>query len=312
MTPDEYCQQKAAQSGSSFYYSFLFLPPERRRAITALYAFCREVDDVVDEVTDPGVARSKLAWWRAEIVAAYAGTPQHPVAPALQPVVARYGLPQAHLQAIDRRHGDGPRAACATSTSPSSKRIATASPGVVGLLSAEIFGYSRAAHARLRARPRHRLPAHQHHPRRRRGRPSRPHLPAAGRPRAVRRPAVDAAARPRAVSVPRADGEQVDRARTWYERALAALPAVDRAAQRPGSSWRRSTGRCSTRSSATATRCCDQRVSLTPLRKLWIAWKTSRGERARGPGAGGRRAAVIGAGWAGCTAAVTLARQGPP
>ena len=48
MTPHEYCQQRAAQSGSSFYYSFLFLPPERRRAITALYAFCREVDDVVD------------------------------------------------------------------------------------------------------------------------------------------------------------------------------------------------------------------------------------------------------------------------
>ena len=59
MTPDEYCRQKAAASGSSFYYSFLFLPSERRRAITALYAFCREVDDVVDEVSDPSVARSQ-------------------------------------------------------------------------------------------------------------------------------------------------------------------------------------------------------------------------------------------------------------
>ncbi|PWB59328.1 MAG: squalene synthase HpnD, partial [Betaproteobacteria bacterium] len=48
MTPDEYCQQKAAASGSSFYYSFLFLPPDKRRAITAFYAFCREVDDVAD------------------------------------------------------------------------------------------------------------------------------------------------------------------------------------------------------------------------------------------------------------------------
>ena len=61
MTPDEYCQQKAAASGSSFYYSFLFLPPERRRAITALYAFCREVDDVVDECSDEQVARITLA-----------------------------------------------------------------------------------------------------------------------------------------------------------------------------------------------------------------------------------------------------------
>ena len=71
MTPDAYCQQKAARSGSSFYYSFLFLPPERRRAITALYAFCREVDDVVDEVSDPAVARTKLAWWRREIDATF-------------------------------------------------------------------------------------------------------------------------------------------------------------------------------------------------------------------------------------------------
>ena len=61
MTPDAYCQQKAAASGSSFYYSFLFLPPERRRAITAVYAYCREVDDAVDEVSDPAVAEAKLA-----------------------------------------------------------------------------------------------------------------------------------------------------------------------------------------------------------------------------------------------------------
>ena len=65
--PHQYCQDKAAASGSSFYYSFLFLPQERRRAITALYAYCREVDDVVDECTDPGVARTKLAWWRDEV-----------------------------------------------------------------------------------------------------------------------------------------------------------------------------------------------------------------------------------------------------
>ena len=50
MTPEQYVQDKAAASGSSFYYAFLFLPPPRRAAITAFYAFCREVDDVVDEV----------------------------------------------------------------------------------------------------------------------------------------------------------------------------------------------------------------------------------------------------------------------
>src|SRR6516164_11660977 len=100
MTPDEYCQQKTARSGSSFYYSFLFLPPERRRAITAVYAFCREVDDVVDEVTDPAVARVKLAWWRAEIAAAYDGSPHHPVAQALKRVVGEYALPREHFNTV--------------------------------------------------------------------------------------------------------------------------------------------------------------------------------------------------------------------
>ena len=83
MTPEQYCQDKAAKSGSSFYYSFLFLPPARRNAITALYAFCREVDDVVDECTDVAIARTKLAWWRTEIASTFHGTPQHPVAKAL-------------------------------------------------------------------------------------------------------------------------------------------------------------------------------------------------------------------------------------
>src|ERR1043166_2250572 len=100
MTPEEYCQQKAAQSGSSFYYSFLFLPPERRRAITALYAFCREVDDVVDECTDVEVARTKLAWWRTEVAAIYAGQPRHPVAQALATVITSIRLPQERLQEI--------------------------------------------------------------------------------------------------------------------------------------------------------------------------------------------------------------------
>jgi capsular exopolysaccharide synthesis family protein len=70
MTPDEYCQRKAAQSGSSFYYSFLFLPPERRRAITALYAFCREVDDVVDETAEMQVAESAAPGASADMEAA--------------------------------------------------------------------------------------------------------------------------------------------------------------------------------------------------------------------------------------------------
>ncbi len=101
MTPEQYVQQKAAASGSSFYYAFLFLPPARRAAITAFYAFCREVDDVVDEVSDAGVARTKLAWWQAEVARAFAGQPPpHPVMQALMPHTATYGIEERHLQAV--------------------------------------------------------------------------------------------------------------------------------------------------------------------------------------------------------------------
>src|SRR6202795_2662781 len=100
MTPDEYCRQKAAQSGSSFYYSFLFLPPERRRAITALYAFCREVDDAVDEPSEASVAQSTLAWWRGEVAQLFAGKPQHPVTRALAPAIEPFGITHARLNEI--------------------------------------------------------------------------------------------------------------------------------------------------------------------------------------------------------------------
>src|SRR5436305_4110537 len=140
MTPEEYCQQKAAQSGSSFYYSFLFLPPERRRAITALYAFCREVDDVVDETVEPAVARAKLAWWRGEVDAMIAGAPTHPVTRALQPFVSLHGLTREHLQdVIDGMAMDLDRNRYLDFAEL--ERYCHLAAGVVGLMSARIFGY---------------------------------------------------------------------------------------------------------------------------------------------------------------------------
>ena len=109
LTPDEYCKDKAASSGSSFYYSFLYLPPERRRAITALYAFCREVDDIVDETGDPQIAATKLAWWRNEIGNLFAGKPQHPVARALEPALVPFGITALRLTAIIDSMQMGPR-----------------------------------------------------------------------------------------------------------------------------------------------------------------------------------------------------------
>src|SRR5256884_1278711 len=140
MTPDEYCQQKAAASGSSFYYSFLFLSPKRRRAITALYAFCREVDDVVDETSDPQVAGAKLAWWRAEIANLAAGKAQHPVSLALAPFVEKFGIAAARLnEIIDGMEMD------LTQTRyldwRALEHYCYHVAGVVGLLAAGIFGY---------------------------------------------------------------------------------------------------------------------------------------------------------------------------
>ena len=141
MSPDEYCQQKAAESGSSFYYSFLFLPAERRRAIIALYAFCREVDDVVDESTDDMVARSKLTWWRKEIQAMLANAPTHPVTRALLPHLTTYQLEGAHLMAvIDGMEMDLNQTRYLDF--PALQKYCWHVAGVVGILSASIFGIS--------------------------------------------------------------------------------------------------------------------------------------------------------------------------
>jgi len=152
MTPDEYCRQKAAASGSSFYYSFLFLPEEKRRGITALYAFCREVDDVVDDCTDTAIARTKLAWWRNEVAAMYRGEPQHPVTRALAALLSRFNLPEERLHEIIagmEMDLDRNRYSNFEALKLYCHRVAS----VVGLLSAEIFGYGdrRTRAERLRA-----------------------------------------------------------------------------------------------------------------------------------------------------------------
>ena len=100
MTPEQYVQDKAQKSGSSFYYAFMFLPPQRRAAITAFYAFCREVDDVVDETHDAQVAATKLAWWRLEVAQAFAGRPTHPVTTALMPLTGEFGIEARHLATL--------------------------------------------------------------------------------------------------------------------------------------------------------------------------------------------------------------------
>ena len=140
MTSQQYCKEKTKQSGSSFTVSFIFLPKVKREAMTALYAFCREVDDVVDECTDYGVAQTKIDWWKSEIERLYDEKPQHPVSFALQPVVKEFNLAKEHfLEIIDGMEMDLKfnRYEDFKQLQLYCYRVAS----VVGLLSAQIFGF---------------------------------------------------------------------------------------------------------------------------------------------------------------------------
>ncbi|HEX4859386.1 MAG TPA: presqualene diphosphate synthase HpnD [Usitatibacteraceae bacterium] len=273
MTPDAYCEQKAAQSGSSFYYSFRFLPPDRRRAITALYAFCREVDDIADEVSDINIARAKLGWWRAELANAFDGHPSHPVTRALTPAIQQHQLRQTLLQEIiDGMEMDLTRHRYRSFEELElyCHRVA----GVVGQLSAAIFGYRNPqtveyAESLGRAFQLTNIIRDVGEDARR----DRIYLPAED----LERFKVDAADILAARYVPGFRdlmAFQAARARDHYSRAFAALDQADRAAQRPGLIMAAIYQTLLEEIERDDYRVLHQRVSLTPLRKLWIAWRT--------------------------------------
>ncbi len=287
MTPEQYVQDKAARSGSSFYYAFLFLPPARRAAITAFYAFCREVDDVVDEVADPGLAATKLAWWRQELARAYAGQPQHPVLKALMPHAAAFNIRAEQLALIidgcemDLRQN---RMLDEAGLFQYCHLVA----GVVGEVSASIFGCidgqplgeaTRAyAHRLGRALQLTNILRDVGEDARR----GRIYLPV----NELQRFEVKAHELLKR-EAPWGYSErfqalmrfQAARAQACYDEALALLPAGERHAQRPGlmmaAIYRRLLGEIE----RGGFQVLHQRIALTPLRKLWIAWRTHRQTR---------------------------------
>ncbi|HEY4082595.1 MAG TPA: presqualene diphosphate synthase HpnD [Burkholderiaceae bacterium] len=278
MTPEAYVQEKAAKSGSSFYYAFQFLPPERRAAITAFYAFCREVDDVVDEVHDTGVAATKLAWWRKEVAQAYAGQPQHPVMRALMPVAPAYDIRAEHLNAVIE--------GCEMDLSQTRyldyaglQRYCHLVAGVVGEVACNIFG--RTSEQTL---------AYAHK------------LGQAMQLTNIIRDVGDDARRGR-IYLPVSELQQFDvkaheilkreapwgyserftalmkfqaaRAHALYDEAFSLLPAEDRRAQKPGLMMANIYRALLREIEAENFRVLEQRISLTPLRKLWIAMRTN-------------------------------------
>jgi phytoene synthase len=273
MNPAQYVQQKAAASGSSFYYAFLFLPKERRAAITAFYAFCREVDDVVDEVTDPGVAGTKLAWWQTEVGKAFAGNPSHPVMKALMPCAAQYGIEARHLLAvIEGCQLDLVQNRFLDYTAL--KNYCHLVAGEVGEVAARIFGQTEPS-----------TTAYAHK------------LGLAFQLTNIIRDVGEDALRGR-IYLPMSELQQFDvkaheilnrqyserftalmafqteRALALYDEALALLPAVDRRAQKPGLMMASIYRTLLREIQADGYQVLHQRVSLTPLRKFWLAWKT--------------------------------------
>ena len=273
MTPEQYVQQKAAASGSSFYYAFLFLPKERRAAITAFYAFCREIDDVVDEVIDPGVAHTKLAWWQGEVVKSFAGGPSHPVTKALMPHTARYSIEARHLQAViegcqldltQNRYLDF----------PALTRYCHLVAGIVGEVAARIFGQTDPA-----------TTAYAHK------------LGLAFQLTNIVRDVGEDAMRGR-IYLPVNELQRFDvkaheilkrqyserftalmafqttRALGLYDEALALLPDADRRTQKPGLMMASIYRTLLREIAADNYQVLHQRVSLTPVRKFWLAWKT--------------------------------------
>ncbi len=273
MTPDQYCQQKAAQSGSSFYYSFLFLPAPRRAAITALYAFCREVDDVVDETSDPQVAQATLGWWRKEVAQMLAGSPTHPVTRALHPHLQPFDIRGEHLLAvIDGMEMD------LTQTRyldyPGLQRYCWHVASVVGIMSAGIFGYSDArtlAYAEklgLAFQLTNIIRDVGEDARR-----GRIYLPISE----LQQHGVPASELLNATHSDRFEALmrfQTRRAQALYDEALALLPAADRRAQRAGLIMASIYRALLDEIERDGFHVLQHRISLTPLRKLWLAWKT--------------------------------------
>jgi len=273
VTPDQYCQDKAAASGSSFYYSFLFLPKEKRRAITALYAFCREVDDVVDECSDEQVARTTLQWWRTQVAEIYSGRPQHPVAQALVPIVAQFNMAQEHLlEIIDGMEMDldQPRYADFKSLQLYCYRVAS----VVGLLSVEIFGYKdrqtlKYAHDLGIAFQLTNIIRDVGEDARR----NRIYLPM-DEMQQFNVTAADIQNANETENFQKLMAFQIERAQRFYDQALAQLPATDRKNQRTGLIMAAIYRATLDEVIHSGCHVLKERVSLTPLRKLWLAWTT--------------------------------------
>lgn len=272
MSPDTYCQKKAAESGSSFYYSFRFLPPERRRAITALYAYCREIDDAVDACPDAALAQEKLTAWRKEVDAMMQGQPTHPVTKALSPHLAVYAIRAEYLHALI----DGMEMDLRQTAYPDFEALLVYCwhvAGVVGMLSAGIFGATRPE--TMQYAEKLGLAFQLTNIIRDVGddaRLGRIYLPADALARFNVKPD-DLMNRRYTENFGRLMAFMAKQAHAAYDEALALLPQQDRQAQKPGLIMAEIYRALLVKIERGGFQVLDRRTSLSTARKLWLAWK---------------------------------------
>lgn len=272
MTPDEHYLAHVGGRGSRLYYSLLFATPAQRRAIAAVYAFLHEVGEIVDEIADPGVAQTKLAWWHEELSRLYRGEARHPITQALAPTLSGGRLEQRRFADVlnetavafaRRRYTDfeSVYAHCRRTGGNAAALAAT----ILGA-SASAMPYAETLGAALRLTDflnnvgqdiRH----------------DRIYLPADD----LRRFNVtdaDLLARRHAPALEALMQFEVTRNLELYDRALAELPRTERRNQLPGIILTNIAHARLDELKRDGYHVLERRVALTPLRKLWIAWRT--------------------------------------
>lgn len=281
MTPEDYCHHLAAPPGSDFRYSLLGLPPSQRQALTAIRAFLLETTPIAEQRQDSGVASAKLDWWRTEIGRLFAGEPQHPVTLSLQIALSQFNLPEEYFwemldgAAMDVAYNGYRRSSEFTLYLHRRGSIPT-------LLATEILTYQD-----RRATPRfaHEAGAmlvffetlyyvRQH------ARQGRIYLPEEEMQRFGVHPS-DLLAPQTSDRLRQLFAAQTEQIRSYYQRALKYLPVIDRHVQYSLLIRLELAMALLEEIVEDGYRLLEQRIRLTPLRKLWLAWRLREREKRR-------------------------------
>ena len=300
-------RDRVEAAGTSFYWAMRLLPRDRRNGMYAVYAWCREVDDIADGERPVAHKLAALAAWRDEIDALYAGRPRHLVARALHQPMLRYRLRREDfLAVIDGMEMDARediRAPDLATLDLYCARVASA----VGHLSVHVFGDDQRSGASRRRFARPGIAADQHPARSRRGCTARTALSAARNPRPPRHPP----RRPDGGAAPSGIAGGLPRGRGDRRSAFPRQRAGDGAMPAPGDAARGGDGRGLPRHPATA---AARRVARPDHARQPVEAAEAMAGAAPRPGMSGDSTAgqvhVVGAGLAGLAAAVMLAGEG--